>query len=71
MSRTKPPGEFKKNWIHWWSYNHKSKVNATMTLDKINVNANVKSMKVNAAGSKNEVYPPYDSVAVLLYIGVI
>lgn len=71
VSSTRPPGEFKSNWVHWWGNTHRSKVNATMTIDKININANVKSIKMNAAGTKNEVYPPYDNVGVLLYIGVI
>ncbi len=69
-SITSPPGNFAPNWVHWWGNSHKSKTQAILTLSKININANVKSIKVNAAGTQNEVYPPYDSVGVLLYIGV-
>ena len=41
-----------------------------MTIKKVTINADVNKMEIAESGSENEVHPPYDSTAVLMYIGV-
>ena len=61
---------FMANYVHYWMYDQPAKKKTIMEITKVSINAEVNSMNMKESGSTDEVYPPYDHTAVLMYIGV-